>query len=194
MTQQLWLMTCEWVIRHSHQVLCEWLMQSWRITCNSHVTHDSTTVTHDSQQLCSLTSASSHVFGFICIHKSNTHTHTHIHVTAVTCNSWWVSSSLQHSATRCNTLQRTATHCDTLQHAATHCNTLPHIATHCNTLQHTATHCNTLQRTAIHFNTCDSSHVFPDVPNTFPQTATMQHTATHCNTLQHTATHVIHHM
>jgi len=36
----------------------------------------------------------------------------------------------------------------TLQHTATRCNTLRHTATRCNILQHTATHCNTLQHTA----------------------------------------------
>jgi len=47
-----------------------------------------------------------------------------------------------------STVQRTATHCNTLQHTAPHCNTLQHTATRCNTLQHTTKHCNTLQHTA----------------------------------------------
>jgi len=49
------------------------------------------------------------------------------------------NNTLQHTATHCNTrntLQHTAPHCTTLQRTATHCNT----ATYCNTLQHTATH------------------------------------------------------
>ena len=85
------------------------------------------------------------------------------------------SSTLQHTATLCNTLlQHTAAHCSTLQHTATeYYSTLQHTATHCNTLQlcvapkrrrHSG---NTLQHTSTHCNT-------------------MQHNATHCNTLQHT--------
>ena len=57
----------------------------------------------------------------------------------------FITGTLQHTATHCNTPQHTATHCNTPQHTAIHCNTLQHTATHCNTLQHTATHCNTLQ-------------------------------------------------
>jgi len=55
-------------------------------------------------------------------------------------DSHYVSHSLRHTATHCNTLQHTATHCNTLP---THCNTLQHTATHCNTLP---THCNTLRK------------------------------------------------
>ena len=89
-----------------------------------------------------------------------------------------------HSATYCNTHGNT--HCNphmlllsTLQHTATHCNTLQHTATH-NTLQHTSfatVACgqglgwrNTLQRTATHNNT-------------------LQLTATLCNAVHYTATH-----
>jgi len=73
-------------------------------------------------------------------------------------------NTLQHTAT---TLQHTATHCNTLQHTATHCNalqragslmlvrTLGRFVTYCNTLQHPATSCNTLQHTATHCNTQD---------------------------------------
>ena len=82
----------------------------------------------------------------------------------------YLTYTLQHTATHCNTLHHTAprrnnefneisdvhtaTHCNTLQHTATHCTTLQQWIqwniwrTHCNTLQHTATHCNTLQLTA----------------------------------------------
>ena len=49
--------------------------------------------------------------------------------------------------THCNILQHTSPHDldiggkgTTVEHTATHCNTLQHTATHCNTLQHTATH------------------------------------------------------
>jgi len=55
-----------------------------------------------------------------------------------------VYTTLQRTATHCNTLQRIATHCNSLQLTATHCNALQHTATHCNALQHTTTHCNTL--------------------------------------------------
>ena len=62
---------------------------------------------------------------------------------------WQVScSTIQHSATKCNTLQRirlthshTTAHCNTLPHTAAH---LSHARTHCNTLQHTTKQCNTL--------------------------------------------------
>jgi len=75
----------------------------------------------------------------------------------------------------------TATHYSTLQHTATHCNTMQHAAaTHCNTLQHTVhhtathtLHCNALQHMAAHCNTCTA----------------LQHTTAHCSTLQHNATH-----
>jgi len=83
------------------------------------------------------------------------------------------------------TLYISATYCSTLQHTATHCNTpivcdvvcaqatdltkhafdetvvCTHLLYYCNILQCTATPCNTLQHTAIHCNT-------------------LQHTATHC--------------
>ena len=102
-------------------------------------------------------------------------------------------STLQHTATHCNTLQSTLQHTATHYHymklgkkkresskcnyyinspgamVKAHCNTLQHTATYCNTLQHTATHCNTLQHTHTSRNSC-------------------MHTATHCNTLQHTHT------
>jgi len=62
--------------------------------------------------------------------------------------------ALQSSATHCDTstLQRTATHCNTLQHTATHfdTSTLKHTATHCYTLRRSAIHCNTLQREHLH--------------------------------------------
>jgi len=74
-----------------------------------------------------------------------------------------VHTTLQHTATHCNTLKQAAAHCNTLQTTATHCNALQRTATHCNALQRTATHCNALQRTAAH---C----------------STLQHTAAHCNT------------
>ena len=97
-------------------------------------------------------------------------THTH------TCQEC-VSSTLQHTATHCNTLQPTATHTlaqwDTCQ---TRLMTKSH-STHCNTLQHTATHCNTLQHTLLP----NETHVKQD----WWQSHT-QPTATHCNTLQHT--------
>jgi len=62
-------------------------------------------------------------------------------------------TSLQHTATHCNTLHSNCmSECVTsLQHAATHCNALQRTATHYNTLQHTtATHSdNTLQHVQI---------------------------------------------
>jgi len=74
------------------------------------------------------------------------------------CNST-CCSTLQHTATHCNTLstlQHTAAHCNTLQHTATHCSTLQHTAAYCSTLQHTAAHCNTLQHTATNCARADS--------------------------------------
>ena len=100
------------------------------------------------------------------------------------------------------TLQYTATHCNTLQHTArdyanyndewyyadntaTHCKRLRQLQwrmvlcrVHCNALQHTVTHCNTLQHTATYCKRLCRQH-----------SNTRQHTATHGNTLQHTATH-----
>ena len=89
------------------------------------------------------------------------------------------SSSLQHTATHCNTLQHTTTHCNTLQHTGIAGALLSHlhsrrviirviinlIATHCNTLQHTATH--------LHSRRVNSRVIIIVI-------------ATHCNTLQHT--------
>jgi len=102
--------------------------------------------------------------------------HTHLIPSLARC------STLQHTATCCNTLQHI---CNKLQHTRkkwctaifssssrtnsrsslfpylTRCNTLQHTyhtATHCNTLQHTATHCNTLQRTC---NTLTKHAVYP---------------------------------
>jgi len=66
-----------------------------------------------------------------------------------------ISTTLQHTATRCNMLQHTATYSTTLQHTATHGNTLQHTATYSTTLQQTATDCNTQQYTATH---CDTQH------------------------------------
>jgi len=102
-------------------------------------------------------------------------------------------STLQHTATHCNTLPYTAT----LTHshsAASHCDTLQHTATHYNTLQHSHT-CTLPHRTVTHYNTLQhSTHShFATHRNTLQHTAThcstLQHIATHCNTLQHTATH-----
>jgi len=102
-----------------------------------------------------------------------------------------------HSTQLCGLL-----YCTTLQHTATHCNTLQHIIPevrlgcfirralcgllHCNTLQHTATHCITLypkkDQTASFAERsvgCYTSHC-----------NTLHHTATHCNALQQTASHL----
>jgi len=65
-------------------------------------------------------------------------------------------SSVQHTATHCNTLQHSAAHCKTLQHTAAHCNTLQHTATHCNILQHTAAHWEKSSNHLIHAHTCPS--------------------------------------
>jgi len=53
-----------------------------------------------------------------------------------------------------------------LQHTATHCNTLQHTATHCNTLQHTATHCSTPKHTGVH--TCTQVCHYRFSPSSFP--------------------------
>jgi len=68
-----------------------------------------------------------------------------------------VHSTLQHTATHCNTPHHTATHSSTPQHIARH------TASQCNTLQHTASHCNTLQHTHLyrHANTlCQNEKLF----------------------------------
>jgi len=69
------------------------------------------------------------------------------------------------------TLQHTATHCDTLQLAATYCTTLQQTATHFNTLQHAAAHCNTLQQ-----------HMKQHTGKTHCNNTLQQYTTTtHCN-------------
>ena len=73
-----------------------------------------------------------------------------LHQVAIECN------RMQHDATRIqslmptrfpsvvgSSLQHTATHCNTLQHTATQYTTLHHTAPHYITLRHTAPHCNT---------------------------------------------------
>jgi len=69
-------------------------------------------------------------------------------------------STLQHTATHCNTLQHT-TRCNThllllllagrASDGETHCNSLQLTTTHCNSLQHSAMHCTTLQHTAAYY-------------------------------------------
>ena len=106
-----------------------------------------------------------------------------------------VFSSLNSSATRCNTLQHTATHWNMLHHTATRCNTLQDnwpTATllHTATLQSqanlctlvydhvsllTATHCNRMQHTATHRDNLNS----------------LQHTARHCNIAVQKQQHVL---
>jgi len=70
----------------------------------------------------------------------------------------FISYTLTHTATHCDTLRQehTAAHCNTLRHTAAPCitqhrNTLRHTATktHCNTLQHTATYCSTVHHTTL---------------------------------------------
>jgi len=83
-------------------------------------------------------------------------------------------SALQHTATYGTSQHKRTKDKTTLQHTATHCNTLQHTATHCNTLQHTATHCNILQHTATKDKTTHNTG------NTMHHMATF---ATHCITL-----------
>ena len=107
-----------------------------------------------------------------------------------------------------SSLQHTATHCNTLQHAATHCNThnnnslslwkkpqaiverigvfasLQHTATHCQTLQHTATHGTTHNQNSLSF-----KRKAPGSVQRLWLLLSLQCIATHCNTLQHTGTH-----
>ena len=99
------------------------------------------------------------IHDFVCTH-CNTMLHTATYLQQ-TCRK-----------TQRSTLQHTATPCNTPQHTAIYCNTLHYIATHRNTLQHSAPRSNTPQRTATHCNT-------------------LQDTATHCTTLQHAATHTL---
>jgi len=93
-------------------------------------------------------------------------------------------------------------HCTTLQHTATHCNTgqpesavVYEIFRSCqfgNTLQRTATHCNTLQRTASQVNQkvqCCARYSDLVLQHSATLCNTLHHTATHCNTLHHTAPH-----
>ena len=117
---------------------------------------------------------------------------------------WPEVSSMQHTATHCNTLDThtyqfvsalctrdMCTHFNTLQHIATHYNTLHHTATHqihtrthlskhfvLGICVHTATHCNTLQYTATHYSTLQHTAT----QHTATPYSTLQHTATHCNT------------
>jgi len=117
-----------------------------------------------------------HLYDVTCLICTTYMTHPYgipdsfICVVPLICMTWhdsciwrvWLST-LQHTATHCNTLQHTVkhttTHCNTLQHAVcmkwhdwciwrVWLNTLQHTATHCNTLQHTVTHYNTLRHTA----------------------------------------------
>ena len=98
-------------------------------------------------------------------------------------------STLQHTATHCNTLHMSMEYLRMpmarLVNVTAHC-PLQHTTTHCNTLQHTATHCKTLNVTA-HCPLPTATHC--------SMCTAMSHTATHCNALQHTASHctAVHH-
>jgi len=128
---------------------------------------------------------------------------------------WPAKSTLQHTATHCNTLQHATTHYNTwvsfasliqktwaqqtggslasadrknvLQHTATHCDILQHTATNCKTQQHAVTH-QSLFRVWIR----KPERSGPEALHLLPEKAycnTLQHTATHCITLHHTASH-----
>jgi len=74
-----------------------------------------------------------------CTHSFATHYDTlHLHP--------FISSTLQHTATHCDTLQHTALAPILLQHTTTHCNCTHFDQSHCNNCTHSsATHCKTLQ-------------------------------------------------
>jgi len=123
-----------------------------------------------------------------------------------------------HIATRSSTLQHTATHCNTFiyacamqiatptlfkvhLHTATHCNTLQHkdtcamritfrnpsrvhTATDCNTQKRTKMYCNTLRHTARHSNTLqDIQHIDMCTMRTATRTPVRIQTATNSNIL-----------
>ena len=94
--------------------------------------------------------------------------------------SW--NTSMQHTATHCNTLQHTATHSKCLETRLwssclwSQYRHIANIATHCNTLQHTATHCNTPQHTATHC--CCLSSQYRHIANTYTYICTFIHVLT----------------
>ena len=77
---------------------------------------------------------------------------TTLHHTVTYTQTWLPFSTLQHTATHCNTPQHTATHCTALQHTEPHHNTWNHTAPHCTTLRHTAPHCITLHHKTLCWN------------------------------------------
>ena len=111
-----------------------------------------------------------HTFCFSEIH-CNTLQHTATHCNNTVTDEYhfaFLHSTMQLTATQCNSLQLTATHCNSRQYrqgSATLFLSPQYTASDCSTLQHTATHCNTLQLTATHCNTDKDLSHFPFLHN-----------------------------
>jgi len=193
---------------YPRRTLLAWVRRDWihHLYCNTRGILRLTTAPHYCNTLLQHSAASMPIFIYFSIYSRRDSIHNlysfmyvsiYVPVYLHLPHTMYEATSTAAPKAEKTSLQHTATHCNTRQQSAAHCNTLQHTATHCNTLQHTATHCNTLQHTAAYICLIQSRDLAaaPKAQRTSPQHIathcnTLQHTTTHCNTLQHTATYI----